>query len=74
MSQTSIHLTEVPSAEAPRNRRERRASMSPKAARRWVNVAEVADHLGISIPSVWRGVAAGPDRRLSDARHLRCAA
>jgi predicted DNA-binding transcriptional regulator AlpA len=32
--------------------------VSPKA-RRWANVRDVADHLGISVPSVWRGVSAG---------------
>ena len=43
----------------PRNRRERRVAASAKATRRWVNVDEVADHPGISVPSVWRGVRDG---------------
>ena len=27
--------------------------------RRWITVREVAAHLGISVPSVWRGVGSG---------------
>ncbi len=42
---------------APRNRRQRHAATN--STRRWVTVREVAERLGISVPSVWRGVSTG---------------
>lgn len=41
----------------PRNRHERRAAASGK--RRWMSARNTADHLDISIPSLWRGVRQG---------------
>jgi predicted DNA-binding transcriptional regulator AlpA len=56
MSATT-EITVIPTTE-PVNRRQRRKASSLKA-RRWINVREVANRLGISVPSVWRGVSAG---------------
>ncbi len=52
---TDISLVQT---DTPRSRRERRTAASSET-RRWITAQEVADRLGISVPSVWRGVSAG---------------
>lgn len=52
---TATQITTLPTAQAA-SRRKRQ--MAP-TERRWIAVRDVAARLGISVPSVWRGVSAG---------------
>ena len=49
----------APQAVPQSTRRQRRKAAERLVPRRFVNVRDVAERLGISVPSVWRSVASG---------------